>query len=392
MSSNTLAPPGHHKKPQVPGDTMARGGVSPTPNRPALRGQSGTPTAAAAAAAAHPNFLYHGGPVVTCPLVNVSFWGSAWLSDPAHLARAGRLAQYHQDLVGSNFMNVLSQYGVGKGIYVNTSFFSNVPSDLSGAAIQSTLQAAINSGALAEPSNGNTCVIVYLAEGITVHDGGIVMCAATSDDAFGFHSFFTTTAGHPLNFAIIPGLNNACLTSSCPGGDGTCSLKLTETQEQRQTQVASHEFAEMTTDPQLNAWFDGNAGGENGDLCNGESATITVGANTWTVQRTYSKTDDTGLPGANFCRSEAPAPIPKLPGGPAAQPAAEALAASVIPHARVLPLPTVHFDVATGTHKVDPADVKRFVTKAFSPLPHTMLVGDLANVLRQVADIIGPKV
>ncbi len=340
---------------------QARGGVSPMLNRAAAKGHSGEPQQGApmsppgGASPVHPNFSYHGGPVVSCPLVNVSFWGSAWLTDPTHLARAARLAQYHKDLVSSNFMNVLSQYGVGKGIFVNTSFFSNVKSDLAGADIQSTLQSAINSGALAEPTNGNTCVIVYLAEGITVHDGGIVMCAATSDDAFGFHSFFTTTAGHPLNFAIIPGLEDACLKSSCPGGDGTCSLKLTETQEQRQTQVASHEFAEMTTDPQLNAWYEGNAGGENGDLCNGESATITIGANTWTVQKTYSKTDDTGAPGAVFCRSEAPTPIAKLPGGPAA---------------------------AVGAQIV--ADVKR----VFSPLPHGLVVGDLAPFLRQVADAL----
>jgi hypothetical protein len=370
-----------------------RGGVHPMPNHPAAFGHSGeavelSAKAPTGAAPVHPTFSYHGGPVVNCPLVNVSFWGSAWLTDPAHLARAARLAQFHKDLVSSNFMNVLNQYGVGKGIFVNTSFFSNVKSDLSGADIQNTLQAAINSGALAEPSNGNTCVMVYLAEGVTVHDGGIVMCAATSDDAFGFHSFFTTTAGHPLNFAIIPGLDNACLQHSCPGGDNGCSLRLTQTQEQRQTQVASHEFAEMTTDPQLNAWFEGNAGGENGDLCNGESATIVVGANTWTVQRTYSKTNDTGAPGANFCLSEAAAPIAKLPGGPASSVGAEILAANVLPHDRLLPLPAVHFDAKSGKHKRDPAEIQAYVKRVFSPLPHTMLVGDLAPFLREVADMI----
>jgi len=371
----------------------ARGGVSPTPNHAAASGHSGAVEALSAqsppgTSPVHPTFSYHGGPVVNCPLVNVSFWGSAWTTDPTHLARAARLAQFHKDLVSSNFMNVLNQYGVGKGIFVNTSFFSNVKSDLSGTDIQNTLQAAINSGALAEPSNGNTCVIVYLAEGITVHDGGIVMCAATSDDAFGFHSFFTTAAGHPLNFAIIPGLDDSCLKSSCPGGDGTCSLKLTETQEQRQTQVASHEFAEMTTDPQLNAWFEGNAGGENGDLCNGESATIIIGANTWTVQRTYSKTNDTGAPGANFCLSEAAAPIAKLPGGPASSVGAQILAANVLPHDRLLPLPPVHFDAKAGKHRRDPAEIEAYVKRVFSPLPHGMLLGDLAPFLREVAEII----
>jgi hypothetical protein len=370
----------------------ARGGVSPTPNRPAASGYSGAVQELSAqvpsgAAPVHSTFSYHGGPVVNCALVNVSFWGSAWTTDPTHLARAARLAQYHKDLVSSNFMNVLNQYGVGKGIFVNTSFFSNVKSDLSGTDIQTILQGAINSGALAEPSNGNTCVIVYLAEGISVHDGSIVMCAATSDDAFGFHSFFTTTAGHPLNFAIIPGLEDNCLKSSCPGGDGSCSLKLTETQEQRQTQVASHEFAEMTTDPQLNAWFEGSSGGENGDLCNGESATITIGANTWTVQKTYSKANDTGAPGAVFCLSEAAAPIPKLPGAPSSV-GADILAANVLPHDRLLPLPAIHFDAEAGTHRRDAAEIQAYVRRVFSPLPHGLVVGDLVPFLREVADVM----
>ncbi len=144
----------------------------------------------------------------------------------------------------------------------------------------------------------------------------------------------------------------------------------------------------MTTDPQLNAWYEGNAGGENGDLCNGESATITIGANTWTVQRTYSKTNDTGAPGANFCLSEAASPIPKLAGGPASPVGAQIIADRVLPHDRLLPLPNVHFDAATGTHKRDPSEIEAYVKRVFSPLPHGLVVGDLAPFLRQVADVI----
>jgi len=103
--------------------------------------------------------------------------------------------------------------------------------------------------------------------------------------------------------------------NSCPGQNAGCSLSLGETQEQRQTQVASHEFAEMVTDPELNAWLDAKAG-ENGDICNGESATITVGANTWTVQRTYSTADDIASQGESLCLATAPAPILALKPGP----------------------------------------------------------------------------
>jgi hypothetical protein len=141
-----------------------------------------------------------------------------------------------------------------------------------------------------------------------------VLCEPTNDNAFGYHNFFTTTAGHKFYYAVIPALTDLCLQESC-GQDTGCSLHLAQTQEQRQTQVASHEFAEMTTDPELNAWLDPQAG-ENGDICNGESSVITVGADSWTVQRTYSKADDMATGGQSYCLATAPAPIPPLKPGP----------------------------------------------------------------------------
>ncbi len=71
----------------------------------------------------------------------------------------------------------------------------------------------------------------------------------------------------------------------------------------------------MTTDPQLNGWVD-PTNGENGDICNGESATITVDANTWTVQRIYSKYDDINSRGKVHCLNEASTPEPRLGPGP----------------------------------------------------------------------------
>jgi hypothetical protein len=121
-------------------------------------------------------------------------------------------------------------------------------------------------------------------------------------------------------------------------------LHITETQEQRQTQVTSHEYAEMVTDPQLTAWFE--PGAENGDICNGESATITVGPNTWTVQRMYSKFDDINSNGAVQCVVEPVNPIPKLAGGPASRLDLATQLKLMAPDSltRLLPLPSFHFD------------------------------------------------
>ena len=301
------------------------GGVSPIPHAPSIRGVrlSRKRAPAPPTAAKFPSFVYNGGPVIASPQVYTSFWGPLWTRDQAHKSRADRLSRFHADLLQSGFMNVLSQYGVGHGAgaagaFVRATFIGNVPGTLTDPGIQTIIQSSITEGVLPEPTTPSIiAVIIYLDETIGVDDAsnGLVLCEAANDTAFGYHNFFTTTAGNPFYYAIVPALSDTCLAESCPGNDAGCSLHLSETQEQRLTQVASHEFAEMTTDPQLNAWVD-PANGENGDICNGESDPLTVGTNTWTVQRIYSKYDDINSSGRVFCLSQAQDPRPRLSPGP----------------------------------------------------------------------------
>jgi hypothetical protein len=135
------------------------------------------------------------------------------------------------------------------------------------------------------------------------------MCEPQQDTAFGYHFFFTTAVGNKFYYGVIPALDDTCLKESC-AQDNACSLHLAQSQEQRQTQVASHEFSEMVTDPEITAWRDPNTGAENGDNCNGQNGTITVGGRTWTVQLMYSKTDDQN--GQPACILGPPSPIPSL--------------------------------------------------------------------------------
>jgi hypothetical protein len=290
----------------------AFGGVSPEIGGGALHGA--TPASGPLGGGRFPGFVNHGGPVIAAPNVFSTFWGAAW-NDAAHQAQAARLNQFLPDLVTSNFMNVLSQYSVGPGAFVTASFDASVTGNLSDRDIQNTIQRHIDAGTLPEPTDPNQALIIYLDENIGVQDPNVVMCESTNDGAFGYHKFFMTNAGNPCYYAVIPSLNDACIQNTC-ADDNTCSLHIAQTQEQRVTQVTSHEFAEMTTDPQLNAWFDPDPNnGENGDICNGQSAQLTVGVNVWTVQATYSKTDDMQNNGVNFCLSEAPVPIPLITAG-----------------------------------------------------------------------------
>lgn len=372
------------------------GGVSAQLRHPALRGfdEYAELLSPVPFAAAHPGFGYHGGPVVASSLVYASFWGSLWQTDPGHQQRAARLAQFLRDFLASRYMNILSQYGAGGGAgaagsFVQSSFVSGVPTQLTDASIRSIVQSAIDAGMVPEPgSPSRIALMIYLDEQIAV-SGDPTMCEPRGDTAFGYHNFFTTTAGHSFYYAVMPGLDDACLRSSCPS-DASCSLHLAETQEQRLTQVTSHEYSELVTDPELNAWFDATTGAENGDICNGETGTITVGADTWTVQRMYSKADDVSTNGAITCLVEAPTPIPMLSPGPTATPVpapADGGYAGQPPDCldRLLPLPAVRFDLESGRAGLDEGELRRYADGLFAPLRHQELVNDFPAFLRGLA-------
>ena len=369
------------------------GGVS---RKPAHVGNV-APAGPAPASPAHADFIYNGGPVITCPLMYATFWGPSWTNSPSGLAEAARLTQFLQDLVKSEFMNVLSQYGAGSGagsgLFMQASFLTNVASSITDTDIHNYIQGAINAGAIPEPPANNTTnvVIIYLDSSVAVKDAnlGIAMCepAGQGDNAFGYHYFFTTTAGNNCYYSVIPALDDACLNNSGCGGGG-CSLTLAQSQEQRRTQVTSHEFAEMVTDPHFpNGWF-GPASDENGDICNGEADSITVGANTWDVQRTYSKTDDIATNGASYCRATAPSPLPKLSPGPSALTAAMASAQRFGNYKAFLPLPTIFHDVKTKETKWDNKEIERYAHRFFYPLGQNAVMGNFAATLRQFADVL----
>lgn len=382
----------------MPTERIARGGVSPIPAKAAAYGLTALveQQGPVITAAAHPSFNFHGGPVVKRPQVLSSFWGATW-STPANKKRADRLNQYLTDLVKSKYMNILSQYGVGvgagpaTGAFVKSTFIASVPNNIGDGDIRQIIQTAIDKGVLPEPAKPtNNVLVIFLGEGIGVNEPaqGLVLCEPAHDTAFGYHSFFTTKAGNAFYYSIIPALDNKCLKQTCPS-DAGCSLHLAETQEQRQTQVTSHEFAEMTTDPELNAWFDGTTGAENGDICNGESGTITVEGRTWTVQRMYSKFDDVQSGGAASCRAEPPNPLPRLsPGPPAALPFSMAESQSAESFNSLLPLPSTHFDHKSGRSRMDVEELRRYVERLFGPLVDEGIISNLPAWLREAAEIL----
>jgi hypothetical protein len=297
-----------------------------TPYRPKKKVPLGAPTTGGTGAGNDPNLLYRGGPIVNKPVAHLVFVGD-WTST-ANQNRATRLQQFVTDLFNSSYMNILSQYGCGStGTVAASTFLPNTTTPLTHNDLTTLLQNAINSNNpathLPEPGPSDIYVM-FLDDNTDVDDAStpnpVVMCEATSDTAFGYHDLFTTTANNPMYFAVIPGLTDTCLQNSCPV-DANCTLHLAQTQEQRQTAVASHEISEMITNPQNSgiaatsnfAWSDPVDGFfEIGDICAGQFGTITVGSNTWTVQLMYSKIDDMQSNGATTCVASEPDPLPSL--------------------------------------------------------------------------------
>lgn len=309
------------------------------------------------------DITYSGGPIVHCPLVYTSFWGPAW-SDAAHTTLAGQLNQFHQDLLVSRFMNVLTQYGLyGGGAFVRSLVLPGISGTLTVPGYEAIIQDCINVGAIPEPQDPATSasvnvLIIYLDENTIINGGGRELNFPGAPDS-GYHDSFTTTAGHKFIYAFV---------SYSP--DHNVS-----------TVVASHEFAEMITDPYYNAWTPDGGYTEIGDLCEGDNATLSVSGRSWQVQTIWSDTD-------NACISEAASPIPAIAGGPGGD-ARFRPPRRLASYERLLPLPALYLDLKARKMEMKPNEVGPYARKLFSPVRTEDLFPDFPAFLRQTADVIG---
>jgi len=219
---------------------------------------------------------YVGGPVIRCPAVYNSFWGPSW-GDVTHQTLAKQINQFTQDLLASNFMNILTQYGellgAGSGAFIRASSLPGVQSVLTVQSYQQIIQQCINAGAFPQAVDLNAALsipmlMIYLDEHTVINGGGRQLNFPGAPD-LAYHDSFVTANGHPCVYAFM------------------AFLPLNEL-----TWVASHEFAEAVTDPLYNAWTPDHAFHEIGDYCEGNNSSITVSGRTWTVQTIWSDTNN----------------------------------------------------------------------------------------------------
>jgi len=350
--------------------------------------------------------LNHGGPVVECPQIYAGFWGTQWQADLGHLSLFSGLNEFLKDLPASTYMNVLSQYGVGAGAGMAGAFFQShflpISGEMTNGNIQVWLQLLIDSGHIPEPSPagsaGAMVVIIFLDETIGVHDtlDGEDVSTCFPDAAFpyppaafGFHYHFNTKAGNPLYYGIIACCSDDCLVESCHLGG--CTLQLGQSQIDRLTQVCSHEFAEICTDPEPDhpAWTIPFYG-EIGDICNGCGDALFVGSHRWNVQKVYSLANDNGQYSGSACQdsmcvSSVPNPLPRAAN--ARLPRLAALARYQPGHlVRLLPFPSISIDSEGRTASMRDRDIRRYVAGLYHPLKPDNLPVGMAIHVRQILE------
>ena len=263
--------------------------------------ESGTPHALALqpAGEARPKagrLRYYGGPVLERARAVAVLWGAV---DPDVAARIGA---FYRAAVGSAYFDWLSEYdtaisavsgGPGTNQHLGRGSFAGTQAiaprahgkSLTDAAIEKELAAQIRAGKL-PAADPNTVFLIHFPPGVRITMGGASSCSESGFCAY--HSAFRVR-GQRIAYAVLPdmGPGSGC-DLGCGGSAGDAFSRVTS--------VASHELVEATTDPEVSlgkglaaplAWYD-PAGGEIGDLCNGQDGKLRSGRSTYTVQKQWS--------------------------------------------------------------------------------------------------------
>jgi len=220
------------------------------------------------------SLAYHSGPLLVHPDVEILYYGSQWLTDPTLKQQANQINQFFQTLTDSAYMDMLNEYGVGRGSLLD-SVVANVasPRSIDDTQIQNIVIHDVGSGMLQFPDTDRV-YFVFTPPGTEVTFTDSSGTLNTSDNEpnvphfDGYHSAVSGTLRTPaLYYAVIP----------YPGGVNTLESGFSIFQQI--TATASHELAEAATDPDtINGWIDDSQiqtnGGEIADLANGQDGTV----------------------------------------------------------------------------------------------------------------------
>jgi hypothetical protein len=119
------------------------------------------------------NVTYHGGPLLQNVQLESVFYGQPWTTNTTLEQLVAQVDGFLQYFPTSAYMNVLKQYNVGDGSFLNDLVISQNPSgsQIDDSQIRQILDAEIAGQQLTTP-NGNTFYVFFTAPGVVVTDNG----------------------------------------------------------------------------------------------------------------------------------------------------------------------------------------------------------------------------
>jgi hypothetical protein len=274
-------------------------------------------------------FSYYGGPVLT----NVRVVEVNWTSNINPMLTQN-LPGFYQDVTNSPYLDGLAEYStvglngaadgepgsnqtIARGsfdtaITITPSVCNTTAAcTVDDSVIQAELIAQIKAGQLPMPTQScdgqpNMLYMIDFPSNVTITNSLL----GTSCGFCGYHYTATDCTLGNLAYGVFPDVS----AGPCATGCGHNSQWLDNA-----TSIHSHELAEAITDPQIGipcgldrpiAWYEDVQGcGEIGDPCNQVQTTLTVGADTWVVQKIWSNA-------ANGCVLDNPSVPPLCSGAP----------------------------------------------------------------------------
>ncbi|HET9626368.1 MAG TPA: hypothetical protein VFP84_33635 [Kofleriaceae bacterium] len=217
-----------------------------------------------------PHLQYFGGPLLTHVSVHPVWWRSTTRFQSV-------FNTYYGSVTNSPLYTMLGQYNIGAGSQVAGVTDNDTATSVSDASIHTELNRLFANGTLPAP-NANNYYPIHFPQGvrITGPDGSqscVQFCA--------YHGTYVRN-GVNVYYGVIPDVGD-------PGCNGGCGTNTVQNNEQS---VASHELVEATTDPAVGlatvfgpplGWYDPN-NGEIGDICNAQQGTT----NGLVVQKEWS--------------------------------------------------------------------------------------------------------
>jgi hypothetical protein len=242
---------------------------------------------------------YHGGALLPHVEVEPLYYGQGWIN-PTQAQQASDLNVFLGTLVNSPYMDMLNEYGVGRGSLSDDGIIDTgvLPGQtVDDLQIQNMLLGHIYDGLLQAP-DANRLYVIYTAPNVIVTQAG----QTSVNDFFGYHNEILDAFGRPVYYAVIVH----------PVGNGDF-YNLNDFQTL--TKITSHEVAESATNPEAltgmgpGGWF-GRFAGYDGDQ---EIGDVEVGQNDvgpldgYVVQKEWSQAQGRGV-------------LPVDPGQPPASP------------------------------------------------------------------------